>query len=149
MQKIVIGGDHRGYPLKEQIKKVFEGEYEIIDAGAFNTEPSDYPDIAGDVVKHIQSGECEKGVLICGSGVGASVAANKFKDIRAAVCHDTFSAHQGVEDDDMNLLCLGGGIVGGSLAAEIIDTFLNAKFKGEERFARRLKKVRDIENSQK
>ena len=149
MQKIVIGGDHRGYPLKEQIKKVFEGKYEIIDAGAFNTEPSDYPDIAGDVVKHIQSGECEKGVLICGSGVGASVAANKFKDIRAAVCHDTFSAHQGVEDDDMNLLCLGGGIVGGSLAAEIIDTFLNAKFKGEERFARRLKKVRDIENSQK
>lgn len=145
MQKIVIGGDHRGYPLKEQIKKALSGKYEIIDAGAFNTEPSDYPDIASEVVKHIKSGECEKGILICGSGVGASVAANKFKDIRAAVCHDTFSAHQGVEDDDMNLLCLGGGIVGGSLAAEIIDTFLKAKFKGEERFVRRLEKVKDIE----
>jgi ribose 5-phosphate isomerase B len=145
MQKIVIGGDHRGYPLKEQIKKVLSGKYEIIDAGAFNTEPSDYPDIAVEVVKHIKSGECEKGILICGSGVGASVAANKFKDIRAAVCHDTFSAHQGVEDDNMNLLCLGGGIVGGSLAAEIIDAFLKAKFKGEERFVRRLKKVKDIE----
>ena len=145
MQKIVIGGDHRGYPLKEQIKKVFSGKYEIIDAGAFNAEPSDYPDIATDVVKHIKSGECEKGILICGSGVGASVAANKFKDIRAAVCHDTFSAHQGVEDDNMNLLCLGGGIVGGSLAVEIIDTFLKAKFKGKERFVRRLEKVKDIE----
>lgn len=146
MQKIVIGGDHRGYPLKEQIKKAFSGKYEIIDAGAFNTEPSDYPDIAVEVVKHIKSGECEKGVLICGSGVGASVAANKFKDIRAAVCHDTFSAHQGVEDDDMNLLCLGGGIVGGSLAAEIIETFLKAKFKGEKRFVRRLEKVKEIED---
>jgi ribose 5-phosphate isomerase B len=145
MQKIVIGGDHRGYPLKEQIKKALSGKYEIIDAGAFNEEPSDYPDIASEVVKHIQSGECEKGILICGSGVGASVAANKFKNIRAAVCHDTFSAHQGVEDDSMNLLCLGGGIVGGSLAAEIIDTFLKAKFKSEERFVRRLNKVKDIE----
>jgi len=145
MQKIVIGGDHRGYPLKEQIKKALSGKYEIIDAGAFNTEPSDYPDIASEVVKHIKSGECEKGILICGSGVGASVAANKFKDIRAAVCHDTFSAHQGVEDDDMNLLCLGGGIVGSSLAVEIIDTFLKAKFKGKDRFVRRLEKVKDIE----
>jgi ribose 5-phosphate isomerase B len=145
MQKIVIGGDHRGYPLKEQIKKSLSGNYEIIDAGAFNTEPSDYPDIATEVVKYIQAGDCEKGILICGSGVGASVAANKFKDIRAAVCHDTFSAHQGVEDDNMNLLCLGGGIVGSSLAIEIIDTFLKAKFKGEERFVRRLNKVKDIE----
>jgi ribose 5-phosphate isomerase B len=145
MQKIVIGGDHRGYPLKEKIKKALSGRYEIIDAGAFNTEPSDYPDIATEVVKYIQAGGCEKGILICGSGVGASVAANKFKGIRAAVCHDTFSAHQGVEDDNMNLLCLGGGIVGGSLAVEIIDTFLKAKFKSEERFVRRLNKVKDIE----
>jgi ribose 5-phosphate isomerase B len=148
MQKIVIGGDHRGYPLKEQIKKALSGKYEIIDAGAFNTEPSDYPDIAREVVKHIISGECKKGVLICGSGVGASVAANKFKGIRAAMCHDTFSAHQGVEDDDMNLLCLGNGIVGLSLSLELIDVFLAAKFKDEERFVRRLKKVKDIEDSQ-
>jgi ribose 5-phosphate isomerase B len=149
MKKIVIGGDHRGYQLKEQIKKTLSGKYEIIDAGAFNTEPSDYPDIAREVVKHIKSGECEKGILICGSGVGASVAANKFKGIRAAMCHDTFSSHQGVEDDDMNLLCLGSGIVGLSLSIDLIETFVNAKFKGEERFVRRLKKVKDIEDSQK
>ena len=145
MQKIVIGGDHRGYRLKEQIKKLLSGNYEVIDAGTFSDEPCDYPDIARDVVKHMKSGECERGILICGSGVGASVAANKFKDIRAAVCHDTFSAHQGVEDDDMNLLCLGGAIVGPSLAGEIIDTFLKAKFKTEERFVRRLNKVKKIE----
>jgi ribose 5-phosphate isomerase B len=146
MQKIVIGGDHRGFPLKEQLKKALSGKYEIIDAGAFNAEPSDYPDIAREVVKPILSGECEKGVLICGSGVGASVAANKFKGIRAAMCHDTFSAHQGVEDDDMNLLCLGSGIVGLSLSIDLIETFINAKFKGEERFVRRLEKVKEIED---
>ncbi len=147
MQKIVIGGDHRGFPLKEQIKKSLSGKYDIIDAGAFNAEPSDYPDIARGVVKHILSGECEKGILICGSGVGASVAASKFKDIRASMCHDTFSAHQGVEDDDMNVLCLGSGIVGLSLSVDLIEVFMNAKFKGEERFVRRLKKVKEIEDS--
>lgn len=145
MQKIVIGGDHRGYPLKEQVKKLLLNNYEVIDAGAFSSRQCDYPDIASEVVKYIKSGKCEKGILICGSGVGASVAANKFKGIRAAVCHDSFSAHQGVEDDDMNLLCLGGGIVGPSLAVEIIDIFLNAKFKNEERFVRRLNKIRKIE----
>lgn len=147
MQKIVIGADHRGFSLKEQIKKSCSGKYDIIDAGAFNAEPSDYPDIARGVAKHILSGECGKGILICGSGVGASVAANKFKGIRAAMCHDTFSAHQGVEDDDMNLLCLGSGIVGLSLSLELIDIFINAKFKNEERFVRRLNKVKDIEKS--
>lgn len=148
MHKIVIGGDHRGYSLKEQIKKSLFEKYEVIDAGAFNAEPSDYPDIARAVVKHILSGECKKGILICGSGVGASVAANKFKGIRASMCHDTFSAHQGVEDDDMNLLCLGSGIVGLSLSIELIDVFLNAKFKNEERFIRRLRKVKEIEESE-
>lgn len=145
MQKIVIGADHRGYSLKELIKQQLTKNYEIIDAGAFSAEPSDYPDIAREVVKHIKSGECKKGILICGSGVGASVAASKFKGIRAAVCHDAFSAHQGVEDDDMNLLCLGGGIVGLSLAADIINIFLKAEFKNEERFVRRLNKVKKIE----
>jgi ribose 5-phosphate isomerase B len=145
MQKIVIGGDHRGYPLKEQIKKLLSNKCEVIDAGAFSDEPCDYPDITREVVKYIKSGKCEKGILICGSGVGASVAANKFKGIRAAVCHDCFSAHQGVEDDDMNLLCLGSGIIGISLAGVIIDKFLKAKFKKEERFVRRLNKVIKIE----
>ncbi len=147
MQKIVIGGDHRGYPLKEQIKKLLSAKYEVVDAGAFSNEPCDYPDIARDVVKHMKSGECSKGILICGSGVGASVSANKFKGIRAAVCHDTFSAHQGVEDDDMNLLCLGAGIIGASLAGEIVEIFLNARFKEEERFVRRLNKVIKIEEN--
>ncbi len=145
MQKFVIGADHRGYPLKEQIKKLLSNNYEVIDAGAFSAEPSDYPDIAREIVKYMKSGKCEKGILICGSGVGASVAANKFKGIRAAVCHDSFSAHQGVEDDDMNLLCLGGGIIGASLAVEIINVFVKAKFKREERFVRRLNKVIKIE----
>jgi ribose 5-phosphate isomerase B len=124
-------GRPQGYSLKELITASFK-KHEIIDAGAFSAEPSDYPDIAREVVKHIKSDECNKGILICGSGVGASVAANKFKGIRAAVCHDAFSAHQGVEDDNMNLLCLGGGIVGVSLAFDIINVFLKAEFKNEE-----------------
>lgn len=150
MKKIVIGGDHRGFNLKEKIKNfIIESKLEFIDAGCDSDEPVDYPDIARDVVKYIIDGECEKGILICGSGVGASVAANKFKGIRAAMCHDTFSAHQGVEDDAMNVLCLGGGIIGESLAKEVIGAFLKAKFKNEERFVRRLEKVKKIEENHK
>lgn len=146
MKKIAIGADHRGYILKESLKKVLTPAYQVIDVGTNSAEPVDYPDIASALVQHILSGECYKGILICGSGVGASVAANKFKNIRAGICHDTFSAHQGVEDDDMNVLCLGSGIVGESLAAEIINVFLNASLKTEERFKRRLEKIRKIEN---
>ncbi|MGH2575512.1 MAG: ribose 5-phosphate isomerase B [Ignavibacteria bacterium] len=149
MKKIVIGGDHRGHSLKENLINILKKKnIEIIDVGADSTQSVDYPDIASALVKHIQSGECEKGILICGSGIGASVAANKFKGIRAAVCHDVFSAHQGVEDDAMNVLCLGGGIVGQSLALEIIEAFLNAKFIQEERYIRRLDKIKKIEDSQ-
>jgi ribose 5-phosphate isomerase B len=148
MKKIVIGADHRGFNLKESLKKILSGKYEITDAGTDSTEPVDYPDIASGVAKNIQSGASERGIMICGSGVGACVAANKFKGIRAAICHDIFSAHQGVEDDDMNLLCLGGGIVGESLAIEIIESFLSARFKSEEeRFVRRLEKVKKIEDA--
>ncbi|HEY3251434.1 MAG TPA: ribose 5-phosphate isomerase B [Ignavibacteria bacterium] len=147
MKNIVIGADHRGYPLKEKIKQILSNTYKITDVGTTSTESVDYPDIARDVVKKILSGECEKGVLICGSGVGACVAANKFKGIRAAICHDLFSAHQGVEDDDMNMICLGSGVVGESLAVEIISTFVNARFKSEEeRYVRRLKKIKKIED---
>ncbi len=146
MKKVVIGGDHRGYSLKGKIKSYLEKKgYGVIDAGTDSTDSVDYPDIASDVVKRIRSGECEKGILICGSGVGACVAANKFKGIRAAICHDVFSAHQGVEDDAMNVLCMGGGIIGESLAKEVAEAFLNANFIEEERYVRRLEKVKKIE----
>lgn len=146
MKKIVIGADHRGFALKESLKKKLSGKYEITDVGTNSAEAVDYPDIASLVAKNIQTGASERGILICGSGVGACVASNKFKGIRAAICHDVFSAHQGVEDDDMNLLCLGGGIVGESLAEEIIESFLSARFRSEEeRFVRRLEKVKKIE----
>jgi len=148
MKKIVIGGDHRGYHLKEKMMEFLRNKgYDVIDVGTHSTEMVDYPDTASDLVKPILSGECEKGILICGSGVGACVAANKFKGIRAGTCHDVFSAHQGVEDDDMNVLCLGSGIVGPSLAEDIIVAFLNAKLKPEERYRRRLDKIKKIEDS--
>jgi ribose 5-phosphate isomerase B len=145
MKKIIIGADHRGFVLKENLKKTLSKEFKVIDIGTDSTEPVDYPDIAEAVSNQIISGISSKGILICGSGVGASVAANKFKGIRAAICHDVFSAHQGVEDDAMNVLCLGGGVVGESLALEIIHSFLRAEFKPEERFIRRLEKVKKIE----
>jgi ribose 5-phosphate isomerase B len=147
MKKIVIGADHRGYRLKENLKAYLSKNYEIIDVGTNSDTMVDYPDITAELVKPILSGQCEKGILICGSGVGASVAANKFKGIRAAVCHDNFSAHQGVEDDAMNVLCLGGGIIGESLAKDLIDTFLKAEFLGKERYVRRLDKIKRIEDS--
>ena len=148
MKKIVIGADHRGYVLKDSLKKKLAGKYDIIDVGTNSADSVDYPDIAEAAAKKMQTGESERGILICGSGVGACVAANKFKGIRAAICHDVFTAHQGVEDDDMNMICLGGGIVGESLAVEIIETFLNARFKSEEeRYVRRLEKVKKIEDS--
>src|SRR5690349_21446496 len=149
MKNIVLGADHRGFTLKDKLKNSLMSKYKVIDVGTSSNDPVDYPDIAEAIAKEIQSGAAERGILICGSGVGACVAANKFKGIRAAICHDVFSAHQGVEDDDMNVLCLGGGIVGESLANEIIDSFLTAKFKPEERYIRRLEKVRKIEDSQK
>lgn len=148
MKKIIFGADHRGYPLKEKLKVKLSGKFEIIDVGTFSEEAVDYPDIAEALAKAVQQGAAEKGILICGSGVGACVAANKFKGIRAAICHDVFSAHQGVEDDDMNVLCLGGGIIGESLAEEVINTFLSAKLKPEERYLRRLEKVKKIEDGQ-
>lgn len=146
MKKIVIGADHRGFLLKNKVISILSKNYNVTDAGTNSTDSVDYPDIAQAVSKEIQNGNAEKGILICGSGVGACVAANKFKGIRAAICHDVFSAHQGVEDDDMNVLCLGGGIVGESLAEEIIESFLNANFKPEERYIRRLEKVKKIED---
>jgi ribose 5-phosphate isomerase B len=145
METIILGADHRGYSLKEKLKVLFSKKYEVIDIGTFSEAMVDYPDIAEALAKAILGGAAKKGIIICGSGVGACVAANKFKGIRAGICHDAFSAHQGVEDDDMNVICLGSGVVGESLAVDVINTFLEAKFIPEERYVRRLEKVRKIE----
>jgi len=140
--KIIIASDHAGFRYKTfLVKYLDEKEYEILDLGAFNEEPSDYPDHAEDIANALINHEGEKAIIICGSGVGVSVAANKFKGIRAGVCHDTYSAHQGVEHDDMNVLCLGQRIIGIELAYEIVDAFINARFIPKERYQRRLDKI--------
>ncbi|HEB74897.1 MAG TPA: ribose 5-phosphate isomerase B [Nitrospirae bacterium] len=145
-KKIAIGADHGGYHLKGLLSDFMrQAGYEVIDTGAFSSEPSDYPDYARLVAGRVVSGDAWRGVLICGSGVGASVAANKFRGIRAAVCHDTYSARQGVEDDAMNILCLGARVVGEELAKEIVGAFLRAEFKDLERYRRRLSKIEEIE----
>jgi len=145
--KIAIGSDHAGFILKTKIISFLKNNgFDIIDVGTNNSETSvDYPDFAKEVSLKIVKGEAEKGIIICGSGVGASIAANKIKGIRAAICHDTYSAHQGVEHDDMNVLCLGERIIGEELAKEIVLSFLKAKFSNEERHIRRLNKIKKLE----
>ena len=145
--KIAIACDHGGYPLKQPLIDLMQGlGHEVLDLGAHELDAKDdYPDFARYVGQAIQHGQAERGVLLCGSGVGASVAANKQDGVRAAVCHDTYSAGQGVEHDDMNVLCLGARIVGESLAVELVKAFVNAQFSGEERHVRRLEKVKAIE----
>jgi ribose 5-phosphate isomerase B len=145
--KLAIGADHAGFPLKEEIRGYLERlEHEVIDLGAYNTEPSDYPDFAEAVGRTLMAGRAERGILVCGSGVGVNVAANKMPGIRACMCHDTYSAHQGVEHDDMNVLVLGARIIGSALAFDLVSSFLNAHFqKQEEPFVRRQNKVKAIE----
>jgi ribose 5-phosphate isomerase B len=140
---VAVGTDHGGFALKEAIVAAIRAAgHEVLDCGAFQLEPSDdYPDFAAHVARAVSEGRANRGVLICGSGVGASVAANKFLGIRCALCHDTFSAHQGVEDDSMNVIALGARVVGPSLAGELVTTFLRAEFSGAERHKRRLEKV--------
>ena len=145
--KVVIASDHGGFQYKNLLLEDIRAQgHELTDLGIFNGYPSDYPDQASLVAAAIQNGTAERGILICGSGVGVSVAANKFKGIRAGVCHDTYSAHQSVEHDDVNVLCLGERVIGIELAREIILTFLAAKFSHEERHERRLDKIKDIES---
>ncbi len=147
--KIVIGSDHAGFKYKTIIAKLLiENGYEVVDKGTFTEEPSDYPDHAADVALALLNQEGERGILICGSSVGVSIAANKFKGIRAGVCHDTYSAHQSVEHDDVNVLCLGERVVGIELAKDIVFAFLKAKFSNEERHVKRLEKIRQIENGE-
>ena len=147
---IAIAADHAGYEVKEVVADHLRSEgYEVLDLGVDTADvPSDYPDAAAAVAQAIRTGEAERGVLVCGSGVGVSVAANKFPGIRAAICHDTYSAHQGVEHDQMNVLVLGGRIIGAALARELVDAFMAAEFSGEERHVRRLDKVLAIEREQ-
>jgi ribose 5-phosphate isomerase B len=145
--RVVVACDHGGLSLKQTVvSTVREFGYEVIDLGAFDCQPDDdYPDYAAKAGRELQAGRAERGILICGSGVGASIAANKMKGIYAAVCHDTYSAHQGVEHDDMNTLCLGARIVGDELAKELVRSFLTARFTNEERHVRRVGKVRLLE----
>ena len=145
--KISIGTDHGGFPLKaELVQLLTQAGHEVIDLGAHECDAKDdYPDYAYAVGKSVQSGQAERGIVLCGSGVGAGIAANKMRGIRAGVCHDTYSAHQGVEHDDMNVLCLGARIIGAELAREIVLAFVNARFMTEERYRRRLNKVLKIE----
>ncbi len=146
--KIVIGSDHAGFQLKNAVGDLLRSlGHAVMDVGAFNENPSDYPDFALLVGNSVLEGKGERGILICGSGVGVSVAANKIKGIRAAVCHDTYSAHQGVEHDDMNVLVLGSRVIGSKLAEDLVKAFLSASFTNEERHKRRLAKVAAIEAS--
>jgi ribose 5-phosphate isomerase B len=145
--KLVIGSDHAGFPLKEEVRAYLaKAGHEVVDLGAYNTEPSDYPDFAEKVGIAVKTGQAPRGIVICGSGVGVCVAANKIPGIRAGMCHDTYSAHQGVEHDDMNVLVMGARIIGSALAYEIVDAFVKAKFEAtEERFVRRFNKLMAIE----
>lgn len=146
--RIAIGADHAGFPLKEIIiQAVRAAGHEVLDLGAFDAQPSDYPDFALAVGRAIQEGRADRGILLCGSGVGASIAANKLHGIRAGLCHDTYSAHQCVEHDNANVLCLGPRIIGPALAVELVQAFLAAQFTGEERHRRRLNKVAVMEES--
>lgn len=148
--KIAIAGDHAGFPLKKWLMSELKKDgHQIIDLGAHDETPSDYPDFARALGKAVIADQAERGILVCGSGIGACVAANKIKGIRAGLAHDTYSGHQGVEHDDMNVLCLGARVIGSATALEIAKAFLAAKFTNEERHARRLKKVMDIEREQK
>ncbi len=148
--RISIGADHAGYEMKRQLVDFVEKlGHSVHDVGTFEPEkPDDYPDYAILVAEDIRSGQADRGILVCGSGVGVSVAANKFKGIRAGLCHDHYSAHQGVEHDDMNVLILGARIIGPMLAQDAAEAFLKAVFSNEERHVRRLNKVKGIENNE-
>jgi len=141
--KVVIGADHGGFVLKQELMEgVRLAGHEVIDVGAHRYDQADdYPDFSLAVARAVAGREADRGIIVCGSGVGACVAANKIRGVRACLCHDTYSARQGVEHDDLNVLCLGGRIVGVALAADLVQAFLGAEFTGEERHSRRLKKI--------
>ena len=143
--RVAIGGDHAGYPLKEHLASILRSDHVVIDLGTHSTEAVDYPDLAIAVAEAVKRGEADRGIVVCGSGVGAAIAANKVTGIRAALAHDHYSAHQAVEHDDANVLCLGGRVVGSDVAVELAGAFLGATFSGEERHRRRLAKIARLE----
>lgn len=144
--KVIIGSDHAGFTYKTLLIKMLVDEgYEVIDKGTHTHAPSDYPDHAANVSRALLNKEGDRGILVCGSSVGVSIAANKFKGIRAGVCHDTYSAHQSVEHDDVNVLCIGERVIGIELAKDIVRAFLKATFSNEERHVKRLEKIAAIE----
>ena len=146
--RIAIGADHGGFPLKDPIVDYLTtAKHEVLDLGTHNMDRVDYPDYAKAVGEAVLRGEAERGIIICGSGVGACVAANKLPGIRAGLCHDTYSAHQGVEHDDINVLCLGARVIGVALALELVQTFIRATFSGKERHRRRLAKIAEMEKA--
>jgi len=146
--RISVAADHNGYELKNEISEILKrAGHDVIDIGPHSLDPlDDYPDYAKPLAESVSSGETNRGIMVCGSGVGASVAANKIKGVRAAVCHDIYSAHQGVEHDNMNVLCLGSRIVGTEVVRELVSAFISAVYTNEERHARRLNKVIEMEN---
>ncbi len=145
--RIVIGSDHAGFELKEELRKLVESlGHDVTDVGTHSTASCDYPDFAAAVGEGVAGGKAERGIVLCGSGVGASIVANKVRGIRAGICHDTYSAHQGVEHDDMNVLVVGARIIGVEVAKEIVRSFLGAVFSNEERHQRRLAKLLAVES---
>jgi RpiB/LacA/LacB family sugar-phosphate isomerase len=148
IMRVALAADHAGFELKEKMALYLETKgFEVMDLGTHDEEPVDYPDFARAIGKVLQEEKADRGILICGSGVGACVAANKMSTIRAGLCHDTYSAHQGVEHDDINVLCLGARVIGEELARELVSAFLAASFTGEERHVRRLAKIEAMEKA--
>ena len=144
--RIALSADHAGYVLKQELSaKLAQQGHEVLDLGTHSTAPVDYPDSAEAVAVALRDRQADRGIIVCGSGAGVSIAASKFPGVRAAVCHDTYTAHQAVEHDDMNVLCLGARVIGAALAIEISSAFLAATFSREERHQRRLDKINDIE----
>ncbi len=147
---VAVACDHAGFPQKQTVLSAVRTEgHEVLDLGTNSAASVDYPDYARKIGEALLAGKAERGILLCGSGVGACIAANKIDGVYASVCHDAYSAHQGVEHDDMNVLCLGGRIVGPELIKELVAAFLRARFSGEERHVRRVNKVRQIEAAHK
>jgi len=145
--KIVIGCDHAGFPLKaDVVAHLKEAGHSVEDIGSFDPHPVDFPDIASALCSKIQDGAAERGILVCGTGVGAAIAANKIRGIRAAVCHDVHSAHQSVEHDDVNVMCIGAQIVGPWLAKDLVSAYLDARFERREEYVRRVEKLCAMEN---